>query len=97
MEEPVLQVRLENLRGMTLVKKQGKCFEIQDSLPNYRVIADDHIQTKSTCILSIVYILGINYNIKTDVNLFHLQTTLMCNCKHTMWIEQRGEIFWCLR
>ena len=76
MEEPVLQVRLENLRGMTLVKKQGKCFEIQDSLPNYRVIADDHIQTKSTCILSIVYILGINYNIKTDVNLFHLQTTI---------------------
>ena len=40
------------------------------------VFADDYIQTKSTCILSIVYILGINYKIKTDVNLFYLKTSI---------------------
>ena len=40
------------------------------------VLADDYIQTKSTCILSIVYILGINYKIKTDVNLFYLKTSI---------------------
>ena len=76
MEGPVLQVRLENLRGMTLAKREGEWLEVQDSVANYRVIADDHIQTKSTCILSIVYILGINYKIKTDVNLFYLKTSI---------------------
>ena len=40
------------------------------------VLADDYIHTKSTCILSIVYILGINYKIKTDVNLFYLKTSI---------------------
>ena len=89
----MLQVQLDNLREMTLAKREWESFEVQDSLANYRVIADDYIQTKSTCILSIVYIFGIKYNIKTDVNLFHLKATLMCNCNTAPRGLNNGERF----
>ena len=85
MEDPLLQerlenlrrknLRLENLRGPTLAKKGENTLKFK-TLLLIIVLADDYIQTKSTCILSIVYILGINYKIKTDVNLFYLKTSI---------------------